>query len=265
VGRGRRSTRGQAGTALAAAFLLLAAGAAGSSGEGPVPPCGAAPVPAYGAPGAAPEVAAWHEGKVDPAWRPADCLGWEEPGFTLMVALAGRFADAADSTAMLARFGAVSHLPGIRYWSVTDGRWQELVRAATALDGPDPARRRGDFRAEEMLGGGDLYFAERDNRATNEVVYRLRLREATPDRLVIEIENVSAVRWYLLTLFAAGELRTVFFLERSGPGAWRYYSLMRIGPGASGAQYEKSYINRAAAFFRHVAGIPTDQAPPAAR
>jgi hypothetical protein len=28
---------------------------------------------------------------------------------------------------------------------------------------------------------------------------------------------------------------------------------------------EAPYINRAVAFFRHIAGIPTDQEPPAAR
>jgi hypothetical protein len=29
--------------------------------------------------------------------------------------------------------------------------------------------------------------------------------------------------------------------------------------------YEASYINRAVAYYRHIAGIPTDQEPPAAR
>jgi hypothetical protein len=115
--------------------------------------------------------------------------------------------------------------------------------------------------------GKDRFFSQRDNRSSNDVVYRLRVREAGSERLVIELENVTAVRLFLVFLFAPGDLRSVHFLERNGADDWGYYSVMRIGPGASASaqDYQKSYINRAVAPFRHVAGIPTGQEPPAAR
>ena len=62
-------------------------------------------------------------------------------------------------------------------------------------------------------------------------------------------------------------MQSVYFLDREGDGVWRYYSIMRMGKNANGliARNEASAINRAVAFFRHMAGIPTAQEPPAAR
>jgi hypothetical protein len=204
---------------------------------------------------------------LDPRWTPAACLGWRDPQFKLMIALAGRLRGPRSADEMLARFGTVSALAGIRYWSVSDDRWQTLIAAATALDGPDLDRRRADFLPAELKDGKDHFFAQRDNRSSSDVIYRLRLREAGSDRLVIEIENVTAVRFFLVKLFAPGDLRSVYFLERHGADGWDYYGVMRIGRGATASAegYRKSYINRAVALFRHVAGIATDQEPPAAR
>jgi hypothetical protein len=118
-----------------------------------------------------------------------------------------------------------------------------------------------------MKDGQDRFFAQRDNRSSNDVIDRLRVRGASSERVVIELENVTAVRFLLVSLFAPGDLRSVYFLECHGAEGWDYYSTMRIGPGASASaeDHEKSYMNRAAAPFRHLAGIPTDQEPPAAR
>lgn len=55
-------------------------------------------------------------------------------------------------------------------------------------------RRRPDFSAAEMRGGGERYFAQSDTRSTSDVVYRMRVKEATPDRIMLEMENVTAVR-----------------------------------------------------------------------
>jgi hypothetical protein len=46
---------------------------------------------------------------------------------------------------------------------------------------------------------------------------------------------------------------------------WGYYGLWGIRAGALTSGHEASSVNRALAFYRHVAGIPTDQEPPAAR
>jgi hypothetical protein len=63
----------------------------------------------------------------------------------VLVALAGRFSYRGGVDGLLARFGAISALAGIQYWSVTEGGWRTLITHATALDGPDATRPRADF------------------------------------------------------------------------------------------------------------------------
>ena len=70
-----------------------------------------------------------------------------------------------------------------------------------------------------------------------------------------------------VTLFHPGEMQSVYFLDRESDNVWRYYSIARTGRNASrlATGHESSSINRAVAFYRSLAGIPTDQEPPAAR
>ncbi|HEX6141543.1 MAG TPA: hypothetical protein VFZ01_02400, partial [Geminicoccaceae bacterium] len=79
--------------------------------------------------------------------------------------------------------------------------------------------------SKAALTGGLLYFVQGDNRSTGEVVYHLRVREIAPDRLVVEAENVSAVRYLLLPLAGPGDLQSLYFFERQSPGEWGYYGL----------------------------------------
>jgi hypothetical protein len=62
-------------------------------------------------------------------------------------------------------------------------------------------------------------------------------------------------------------MQSVYFLDRESDDLWRYYSIARTGRNASRltAGHDASSINRAVAFYRAMAGIPTDQEPPAAR
>jgi hypothetical protein len=78
---------------------------------------------------------------------------------------------------------------------------------------------------------------------------------------------MTGLHYMLMPLFPPHELQAVYFLERESPDTWRYYSLARTGKNASNlaAGHDASAINRAVAFFRYFAGIPTDQEPPAAR
>ena len=93
----------------------------------------------------------------------------------------------------------------------------------------------------------------------------MRVRESTDERIVIETENVAPVRWWAVTLFPPGALRTVYILEQRSTGIWSYYALTKVAGGSwLVAGHEKSYINRVVALYRHLAGIPTDQEPPAA-
>ena len=75
------------------------------------------------------------------------------------------------------------------------------------------------------------------------------------------------MRYLLVPLFHSGEMQSVHFVERESPEIWRYYAIARTGKNASSltAGHEASSVNRAVAFFRHLAGIPTDKEPPPMR
>ncbi len=182
----------------------------------------------------------------------------------LLVALAGTLSYSGSAEQLLNRFGAVSSLPGIRYWSVSDRDWRVLVTEAAAIVGSDSSDRRPDFSAAEMKPGRNLYFAQRDSRSTGEVVYRLRVLESGADRLVVEVENVTAVHAFVVTLFSPGAIKTIYFLDRLGGGSWGFYALL-AADSSYAAGNEASLINRAVTLYRHFAGVPTDGAPPLAR
>lgn len=84
--------------------------------------------------------------------------------------------------------------------------------------------------------------------------------------LALDTEKIGAVRYHLLPIFRPGGIQSITFLDRESQDVWRYYSLMRTGKGSNplAAGYEASSINRAVAYYRYLAGIPTDEEPPAA-
>lgn len=184
------------------------------------------------------------------------CAGFTAKGDGVLVAVAGSFPFTGTADALLARFGAVSALKGLKYWSVTEGGWLTLITKATALEGPDLDRPRSDFSLAEMRSGADLYFAQNENRAGGDVVYRMRVRDFGPNRFVVAIENASPVSRYLVTLFNPGDLASVHFLERRGPGVWGYYGLAWAGDSLVSrlAVPQASYVNRALALYRHFLG-----------
>jgi hypothetical protein len=254
--------------ALAAASLLcgLLGMQALAADGGARPPCGVAPLPPFAEPGMPPNVRAW-SGKAAREWLPAACTGWTTAGFDVVVALAGSFRFDGEVEDLLGRIGAVSELKGIRYWSTTEKAWHPLVTEAFALNGPDVDQKRPDFPGAQLANGQKAFFAQADNRSSGKTVYRLRVVALDRDRLVVETENVTAVKMAILTMFGAGDLQSLYYLERRASGVWGYYNLSRTRAASSmlPSASEASYINRAVAYYRHFAGIPTDQEPPAAR
>jgi hypothetical protein len=244
----------------------LAGAAARAGDDGPRLPCGAAPLPAYAEPGAPPNVRAWN-GKAARAWAPPACSGWAAMEADMLVAVAGSFRHEGEIDTLLVRIGAISTKTNVRYWSTTEKVWQPLVTDAFALSGPDPAQRRADFSAAQIAAGQTLYYAQSDNRTGGPSVYRERVVAADRERLLVESENVTPLKKMMVTLFEPGDMQTVYVIERRAPDAWNFYSLTRTRMASSllPTGGEASYINRAIAFFRFVAGIPTDQEPPAAR
>jgi len=240
---------------------VLLGAAAGSAG--PQPPCGAEPVPPYPDLQHSPAIKVWDRITLGRDWTPPDCLGWSAPGFTTLVSTVARFrADGAEG--LLQRIGDISGLTGIRYWSTTHHSWRTLIVNAAALAGPG-GRARPGFSAAELMPGSIRYFRQSDS-LSGKATYKMQVVSASPDRLVFEIENMTGLHYMLLPLFPPHELQAIYFLERESPDIWRYYSIARTGKDASSlaSGHDASAVNRAAAFFRHFAGIPTDQEPPAA-
>ena len=240
---------------LAIVAVLLSAGLASAADKNPHPPCGTPPVPGYAAVDAAPAVLVISGSDLG-AWKPPSCVGWSAQGDGVLVALSGRFAYKGSTDDLLKRFGAISTLKGLKYWSVTDGGWRTLITSAEALEAPESGHSRPDFTLAEMKSGKDLYFAQQDNRTSEEVVYRMQVRDLSANGFVVAVENVTPVRSYMLTLFDPGELLSVQFVERESPGVYGYYGLAFAGESlaSSIALPQASYVNRALALYGQLTG-----------
>jgi len=233
---------------------------------GPQPPCGEYSVPPYPSLDDPANVKSWSVNDLGRDWAPPSCTGWITSGFATLVTTVARFRYSAGADALLRHIGAISEFAGVRYWSTTHKRWQTLIVDAHALNDSQANQRRADFTPEEMKPGALLYFEQTDN-LSGRAVYRMHIVEASPDRIVVDVENVSPLRYFYLTVIPVGETQSIYFLDRESAGVWRFYGLVRIGKNANRmiAGNEASSINRAVAYYRHLVGIRTDLESPAAR
>jgi len=233
---------------------------------GPQPPCGKDSIPPYPGLDDSAIVKSWSKSDLGRDWRPPACTGWAVAGFTTLVATAARFRYTSEAEALLRHLGAISELAGMRYWSTTHKRWQTLIVDAYALTDLQHSQRREDFKPDEMKEGAVLYFQQVDN-LSGKAIYRMHIAEASADRLVFDVENVSTMRYHFIPILHPGEMQSIYFLDRESDSVWRYYSIVRTGRNANGliAGNESSSVNRAVAFYRYQVGIPTDQEPPEAR
>ena len=183
-----------------------------------------------------------------------------------MVTIVARFRHTSEAEGLLRHIGAISELAGMRYWSTTHKQWQTLIVGACALTGLQPSQCREDFTPDDMKEGKVLYFEQVDN-LSGKAIYRMHIAEASADRLVYDVENVSTMHYLFITVFHPGEMQSIYFLDRESENVWRYYSIVRTGKNANRliTGNESSAVNRAVAFYRYLVGIPTDQEPPAAR
>jgi hypothetical protein len=232
----------------------------------PQPPCGTEPLPPYPSLDNSPIVKFWSEPDFGHGWQPPPCTSWTEVGFSTLITTVARFRYTAGAEGLLRHIGAISELTGMRYWSTTHKQWQTLIENAQALTAAQTGNRRQDFTPDEMKEGQVLYLEQVDN-LSGTAIYRMHIAVASADRLVFDVENVSVMRYFFVTLFHPGEMQSIYFLDRESDSVWRYYSMVRTGRNASrlATGHAASSINRAVAFYRSLIGIPTDQEPPAAR
>jgi hypothetical protein len=249
-----------------ALLALLGGGAPGRAQPGPQPPCGGDPAPPFAALDAAPRVKVWTAADLESDWKPPVCTGWSASESPTVLALAARFRFRGGIEELRRKIGAVSAAKGILYWSATQKQWKQLVLEAHASAGRENDRARPDFSANEIAEGKTLYFHQVDN-LLGDVVYRMRIRSEAKDRLVFGVENAVPIKYLTITLFEPGQIQSICYLQQESADVWRYYSLGRTSGKAAALLpgHEASTINRAVALYRHLAGIPTGQEPPAAR
>ncbi len=243
---------------------MLCLGGVARAEDLPRPPCMASPPePGYAAAGDTPNIRVWNRREQTAPWAPPACTGWTAKGAGVLVAVAGSFSGGSGDD-LLKRFASISRLQGLRYWSVSESGWRTLITHATALEGADLDHPRQDFSLAEMKGGAELYFAQSDNRTSGDVVYRMQVKQAGPSQLVIAIDNVTAVRRFLVPLFEPGDLQSVHYLERTAQGRWSYYGLAWAGETLSSQLLvpEASYVNRALALYSHFSGSPERKVTP---
>jgi hypothetical protein len=233
---------------------------------GPQPPCGKDPIPPYPGLNESATVRSWSESDLGRNWKAPECIGWTTAGFTTLVTTVARCRYTSETQSLLRHIGAISELAGMRYWSTTHKRWQTLVVNAYALTDSQSGQRRDDFTPDELKEGKVFYFQQVDN-LSGKGVYRIHIAQASADRVVFDVENISTMRYFFIPIFPPGEVQSIYFLDRESDNVWRYYNIVRTGKNANRlvAGNESSAVNRAIAFYRWFAGIPTDQEPPAAR
>ena len=220
-----------------------------------------APWPPYPTIGSAPIARAW----VIQDEYGLGCADWPRGTPVVVVALAARVSGRDALSDIVQRFAAVSAYSSIRYWSVTGKRWGPLLARAHALAGNPDGAPRTDFSPAELRQGSVLWFAQRDNRATTDVTYRMSVLERHDNRLVISIVNQTAIHWHFVTPFDPGTVLSYWFITRETADVWDYYYVMlAAGNFGAASRYTASYINRAVAYYRYSVGIPTDRDPPAA-
>ncbi|HEX9463050.1 MAG TPA: DUF6675 family protein [Alphaproteobacteria bacterium] len=246
-------------------FLLAAPGASLNAAE---TPCDVLSATAFPAPDQPPLVNVWSASSaLERVALEPPCAGLPLDAAKLIITIRGSFRFDGSLDDLLQRIGAIASLPHLKYWSVTEKRWLPLIKEAQALSRPVPEARRDDFSPAELRQGDARYYLQHDNRSSRAAIYQMRVTAGGHDRVAIDSENVTPLKYLLVTLFHAGTLHTHVRLQRIAPGLWSLVQLDWVGPGASVLAFmgrDASYVNRTAALFRHVAGLPTDQEPPVA-
>lgn len=238
------------------ALVLLAISTAAFASPAPVLPCGSeAPVPAPAALLSQPQAEIWTA--LD--WRPPACIPWRPDKFRFVAAVSG-LVEAASTDDLLTRLGAISATAGLRYWSVSEQGWRVLIEAAFAVKSESSASARPDFSLADMRSGAALHFREKDNRTSEAVTYRMRVLKASPDEIVVESVNMTAINSFGVTLMPVGSLRLAYLARRITSNQWSLYLVSAADSKSSRlvSLGKESYLNRVRAIFGHIGKIPPE-------
>lgn len=209
----------------------------------------------------------WLDHRYLETWQAAPCLAWTMKPATVLVAIAGRFEQSGTTRELLARLGAVSTHASIRYWSVSRQKWRPLLERNFALSAPNRNARRQDFTLDELEAGDQVLVLQDENGPARELIQRYSIIHRDAEKLIVRTTNLTRSKMMLATLFEAGGSDMQLWVEREAGKVWTYYSLTRLSGSSllANPALERSYMNRAAAFFHFLAATPEELQSPAAR
>ena len=247
--------------------LLLFGLAVPAPAETPVVPC-AGPRIEFPPVGAEPIIRIFKNTDVA-GWKPPPCTGWPAEKFEFIGTAAASFRHNGDTVVLARRYGAISEYAAMRYFSPRRQAWRELSFEAFALRDANPANKRGDFTAAELVPGTPRYFWQRG--ATEapppfpgsiDLINRIDIFEHTKDRLVVAVTSEPGTIAVVMRL-GRGDIRVVYFLERyqNAHDVWHYFALTSLaGIAALGA--DNFYRASARGVFRHTVGLPAEVRAP---
>ncbi len=199
-------------------------------------------------------------------WTPPVCTGWEKRPFEFLIRGAARFRHEGTADDIARRLARFQDLTTIKYWSVSNQEWRPLFSDATGLDGADVDGPRAHHEAADIQAGRTLYFMQDENNPLGPVAFRIDVRDRTASRLSFNSTNTSVFPVLIFDVVKPGGFQSYYLIEREAGDIWRYAALVRskiehafMAPSAASSK------NRAQAYFRYLAGIPTDTEPPIAK
>ena len=246
-------------------LLAPAQSPAQSRAHGPQVPCaGAAIHPTYPEPGQKLDTRVWRADELR-GWTPPPCMNWETKPYDFILASAGRFKDKGPIARIIQRVVGFSKLPEIQYWSASKEEWRQLFVTGGTLQSADLEDGRDDVSTDKIRTGSELLYFQDENTILGPVIFKMTIQEWTLDRFVFTSTNVTPFSAMFVDAVKPGGFDQYYLIERDGKETWRYYSVARSSISFNLlAPSKASSVNRAAAYFRHVAGLPyKSQTPPA--
>ena len=108
-----------------------------------------------------------------------------------------------------------------------------MLKDAYALAARSTGRLQ-DFKPDELKEGMVFYFEQSAN-LSGKAIYRAHIGQASEDKLVFDIENVSEMRYLFVALFHSGEMQSIYFWASSEKFVGHRFAPIAAGSSARGA------------------------------
>ena len=236
-------------------ILPIKSGHAQSLVQEPRVPCTGKVIPAYPSTDQTFATRIWTRDQI-PSWVPPACMDWNTLTFDFMLAISGRFTNVDNVADFARRVVSFSTLTKMRYWSVSNDEWRPLFDDAGTLSNIGLESRRNDFTSIDVQSGAQFYYFQDESSPLGPVIFLMTIIERSPKRLIFTSINISPFQVPFFDAVKAGGFDQYYIIQKELGQTWTYYSLVRTKMShAFLAPSTSSSLNRAFAYFRHIAGF----------